>query len=300
MIRNHLLNCSQLNVFTLRKGITFLKIAQHIFLQFGCWYSLTATFVLTCFVGTAAASDNNPNAGVSNVIEIKTLQISTRVDLPPYVDGQNQSGIELDIIKAIFEGTAFRPQFVQLPRIRMISAFENGAVQGMLTQNVKSSDVGCATDVYIEHENVALTIADRELQFSSLNSLAGRAVVSFSGATTYIGHHFRDAVAKAALYTETTDQAGHIALLYKGRFDVIVGDRLLLQLAHQKHFTQTGQHRPLAIHSILPVSPYIARFHEQEVCDIFNAGLDKLRDEGRYQKIWAGYQSRLEFATVDP
>lgn len=223
----------------------------------------------------------------------KTIRVATRHFLPPYVYENATSGIEIDLIKAVFDESIFDVEFVQLPRIRMISAFEDKQLDGILTQNVTASDVGCATKWYIEHQNVALTVADRHLTVNTLDDLSHFAVISFSGATRYLGAPFANAVQNSRRYTESGDQGTHISLLYKGRFDVAVGDNWILRLAQKRYLDQTGDYMALETHKIMPVSHYVARFHDQQLCDAFDTALDKIRDNGSYNEIWASYRARI-------
>lgn len=247
-------------------------------------FSATIAFSLG---GTAHAQPQ------SRPIPEKIIRVATRHFLPPYVYENAESGIEIDLVKAVFKESNFGIEFVQLPRIRMISSFEDNQLDGILTQNVKASNVGCATKWYIEHQNVALTVGSRQLKVDTLNDLSNFAVISFSGATRYLGKTFSDAVQLSRRYTESGDQGTHISLLYKGRFDVAVGDNWILRLAQKRHLDQTGEYMALDTHKVMPASHYVARFHDQEMCDAFDTALDKIRDNGAYNEIWASYRARI-------
>lgn len=221
------------------------------------------------------------------------LRLALREFLPPYVYEHAETGIEVDLIKAVFKDTPYSIEFVQLPRVRMISSFEDAQLDGILTQNVTASSTGCATNWYIEHQNVGLSVKGRRVELPSLDALKNYAVISFSGATRYLGEDFRNAVRGGKRYTESGDQGTHISLLYKGRFDVVVGDTWILRLAQKRHFDETGQRMELVTHPIMAPSFYVARFHDPEVCKAFNASLSRLRENGTYAEIWAGYRARI-------
>jgi len=223
----------------------------------------------------------------------KLIEIATRENLPPYVVGGAAHGIEIDLVRAIFDYSDYEPVFIQQPRVRMITAFESGQMNGILTQHVLASDIGCSTDWYIAHQNVALTLASRNLTIEGLDDLKGLSVLSFSGATRYLGPEFQEAVTQTKRYTESGDQSKHIQLLYKGRFDTVVGDRWILALAQKSHFTETGEYLELKRHPIMKPSLYVARFHDQKICDAFNLGLRRLRADGTYAEIWNGYRQSL-------
>lgn len=254
------------------------------------WPKHCKHLIKTAFAGLVVFCSTQPSATAQ---DNTTIRIATREYLPPYVEMGATSGIEIDLIKAVFAETPYRAVFVQQPRVRMIAAYDDSRVDGILTQNINASNAGCATDWYISHQNVAKTLASRELEVTDLADLQDYAVLSFSGATRYIGSAFRDAIKGAKRYTESGDQGTHISLLYKGRFDVIVGDRWILSLAQKRYFDQTGDYQDLTTHAILPPTYYVARFHDPKICDAFNGALRSLRNSGKYAEIWAGYQARM-------
>ncbi|NVJ99600.1 MAG: transporter substrate-binding domain-containing protein [Alphaproteobacteria bacterium] len=238
--------------------------------------------------------DGAAEAQASNQKQL--VEIATREFLPPYVEQRAGGGIEIDIVKAILRDSAYEPVFIQQPRVRMISAFESKVLDGILTQNIAASNEGCATDWYISHQNVAITVEDKDMQITGLPDLKGLSVLSFSGATRYLGQEFANAIKDTERYTESGDQGKHISLLYKNRFDVIVGDSWILSLAQKRFFTQTGQYKAIHKHPIMAPSLYVARFHDQAICDAFNLGLRSLRASGEYADIWDGYEKQLMIA----
>lgn len=224
--------------------------------------------------------------------------LATRHHLPPYVYKKANSGIEVDLIKAIFNDMGMDIKFVQMPRIRMIQSFDQGSVHGILTQNITASNVGCATDWYLKHQNVGFTLAEENLQLSTLQDLRKFSVLSFDGARRYLGEAFRAAVDNNPRYKESINQAAHIELVYLKRFNVIVGDEWILRLAQRNHFDQTGKYKRMTAHYIMPPSLYSARFQEQSICDSFNASLSKLRGSGSYEQIVSAYHQRIMIAST--
>ncbi|TNE62058.1 MAG: transporter substrate-binding domain-containing protein [Alphaproteobacteria bacterium] len=228
------------------------------------------------------------------------VRLAVREFLPPYVYENAETGIEIDLVRAIFREAGLQVDFVQLPRIRMIQTFDDGRVDGVLTQNVSASTEGCATVPYITHRNVAFTLKERRLPLDTLTDLEKYAVVSFSGATRYLGRDFADAVTTSPRYTESGDQGTHIALLYKQRFDVVVGDEWILRLAQRRHFERTGEYMELDSHAIMPASHYVARFRDQNLCDAFNKAYLTLDTSGALAEIWSGYRASILVMNTTP
>lgn len=224
--------------------------------------------------------------------EETSLKIAARETHPPYTNLNAESGIEIEIITAIFRDMNIQPVFVQAPRGRGIQMFNTKAVDVLLAQNPSSTPKGCATDWYIIHQNVGLSVKSRDLQLNTLDDLEPFSVISFLGASMQLGPTYAAAANKAKLYRETGDQDLHIQMLYEQHFDVAVGDIWTLRLAQQRYLGKEGVYIELIAHEILPPTRYIARFHDLRYCRAFNTSLKKIRQSGVYDRIWMGYEGR--------
>lgn len=252
------------------------------------------SFAKIAGVAFVLAAQNSPK-----VIAEEPLQLATRQHLPPYVYENAHSGIEIDLVKAIFANTGLDIKFVQMPRVRMIQTFDQGEADGILTQNINVSEVGCATDWYLKHQNVGFTLAEDKVPLNSLSDLGSLSVLSFNGARKYLGKNFRDAISSNPLYHESSNQASHIELLYLRRFTVVVGDEWILRLAQRNRFDSTGDYKRLTVHYVMPPSLYSARFQDPQVCRRFNTSLAELRRSGEYDRIVFRYHQRIMIAASD-
>ncbi len=221
------------------------------------------------------------------------VDIAIRYDVRPYVARQGTGGMEIDIVKAVFAETTYAPVFVQMPRVRMIQSFNAMAMEGMLTSNVTVSGEGCLTNWYIQHQNVGFTLTSKNVAFNSLSDVAKHSIITFDGATRFLGTAFANAASMSPRYVESSDQNTHVSLLYAGYFDAAIGDEWILRLAQVNQRETSGDYQPLTIHRILPVTNYGARFHDQSVCDAFNVGLDTIRSNGVYNMIVRSHLDRI-------
>jgi len=252
-------------------------------LHFLIQYSLFIFVLSLCMQNASQAED-------------KVIKLATRMHLPPYVYHNAASGIEIDLIKAIFADIGRKIEFVQMPRVRMIETYDRGELEGILTQNANVSNIGCITDWYIEHQNIGFTLASEPFVLTKLSDLKGMSVLSFDGATRYLGKGFSDAVKGNKLYEEATNQESHIELIYKRRFNVVVGDEWILRLAQRNYFTNTGKYQKMVAHKIMPASLYSARFKNPVICEKFNVSLAKIRSSGEYVQIVNSYHQNIMIA----
>lgn len=221
------------------------------------------------------------------------VDIAIRYDVRPYVANQGTGGMEIDIVKAVFAEMDYLPNFVQMPRVRMIQSFNAKAMDGVLTSNVAVAGEGCLTKWYVQHQNVSFTLTSRNMEFDSLSDVANHSIITFDGATRFLGDAFARAASLSPRYVESSDQNTHVSLLYAGYFDAAIGDEWILRLAQVDQRQSSGEYQPLTLHRILPVTNYGARFHDQRVCDAFNIGLDTIRGNGVYNMIVRSHLDRI-------
>lgn len=247
-----------------------------------------------------------------NAVEVDTkrqLTIAIRPDVEPYVSEAGTAGLEIEIVKAVLNRTNYKPEFVQLPRMRMIQTFNANGVEGVLTSNAALDGNGCITDWYIQHQNVGITLSERSFEISNLDDVANLSIITFDGATRYLGPDFANQAKKSPRYIESSDQSMHVSLLYQGYFDAAIGDEWILKLAQVNQKQNSGAFRPLTTHRILPTTYYAARFHDSAVCKAFNEGLRYIQQDGTYEQIVRRHTDRIsakimqyesEFASATP
>lgn len=276
----------------------------------------TVSLLLSCTLSTSVAfsspvpHDTHPAGYSSAEADTKRqLTIAIRPDVEPYVSGEGTTGLEIEIVKAVFDKTNYKPDFVQLPRMRMIQTFNANSVEGVLTSNVALDGAGCITDWYIQHQNVGITLSERSFTISNLDDVANLSIITFDGATRYLGPDFANQAKKSPRYIESSDQNIHVSLLYQGYFDAAIGDEWILKLAQVNQKQNSGAFQPLTIHRILPTTYYAARFHDTAICRAFNDGLGSIRQDGTYEQIVRHHTDRIsakimeyenEFASASP
>lgn len=221
------------------------------------------------------------------------IRLATRKDIPPYIINNASTGIEIDLVTAIFHEADIPIEFVQMPRVRMIQMFDDGLIDGALTQNSSSSKSGCATNWYLTHHNLGFSLKSRNLTVTSLVDLQKYSVLSFDGARQYLGRKFEQAVQKNKLYVEATDQSVHIKLLYKKRFDLVIGEAWVLRLIQHKQAEETGLYHELETHTIMPPTLYSARFRNEALCTTFNEALTTITLKGKYDQIISHYRQKI-------
>ncbi|WP_299372152.1 transporter substrate-binding domain-containing protein [uncultured Tateyamaria sp.] len=221
----------------------------------------------------------------------EAITMTFGASIPPYAFPDTASGIEVDIIREALalKGHALEPVFVPARRI----AFE--FIQGKVDAASKDQGEdltqhgGLYGDVSVKFQDVIFSLEERGLSISDPADLEQLRVVAFQNASK----HYADWLSPlegADNYTETADQTLQVKMLHRGRADVIVADRNIVQYL-TKLVAQEGKIgiKPVTITNFADPWGYRPVFKTEALRDDFNAGLETLISSGRYQEIVDNY-----------
>lgn len=206
-------------------------------------------------------------------------------------DGQLR-GLEFDLLTAIFTAADMQIDPYVGSNARLALAAGEGAVDGFAPVVGAPPDGLYLTDSYITYQNVAVTLAAREVTLERPADLTPLRVLAFQRASKVLGPEFAAAVANAADYREEPVQALQAKGLLYGRYDVLIGEsRILLYHIGQvlSAAGETGQKLPVVEHRLFAPTYYCAGFRDPVLVARFNEGLRRIRADGSYQAILNRY-----------
>lgn len=208
---------------------------------------------------------------------------------PPYIMESGVAGMDYDIARQALAASGIRMVAHMLPQTRALAMLRSGQLDGMLsiTEGIGGHDY--FTDNYIVYQNVATTLARRNLKLTQIEDLANYSVAAFQNASMVLGDRFSLVASGHADYRELPTQITQNKLLYMGRVDVVVGDRLIFGYYIDKLETQIDSRQAVTYHRIFPESPRKAVFRDARMRDAFNAGLKAIRANGTYDAIVKQY-----------
>jgi len=176
-----------------------------------------------------------------------------------------------------------------LPQTRALAMLRAGQLDGMLSTAEGIGGHLYFSDTYIVYQNVATTLTSRNLNLRQIEDLANYSVAAFQSANLLLGERFARVASNHADYREVSSQITQNKLLFMGRVDVVVGDRLIFRYFIDKLEPQIDATQAVTYHNIFPESPRKAAFREARVRDAFNAGLSIIRSNGTYDAIVKQY-----------
>ncbi|MFC3149923.1 substrate-binding periplasmic protein [Litoribrevibacter euphylliae] len=217
------------------------------------------------------------------------LKLAVGLALPPYVIADNDSGMELDIVREALRLSGHTSEPVYLPFGRVPKSVEEGASDAALTVT-ESSGLNNVhySDSHITYQNVAVSLAVNKFPINSVADLSSRSVIAFQDATKYLGGQFANMASSNKRYSEKAKQSKQITMLFAERVESVVMDINIFKYfraAEQKVKTDSD----VTIHEIFEPSHYKVGFRRQQHRDDFNKGLKQLKESGQYEAILKKY-----------
>ncbi len=208
---------------------------------------------------------------------------------PPYVMESGAAGLDYDIARQALAAGGYKLVGHMLPQTRALAMLRAGQLDGLLSISEGIGGQDYFTDNYIVYQNVATTLTRRNLKIQQIEDLANYSVAAFQNASMVLGDRFSLVVSGHSDYREVPAQITQNKLLFTGRVDVVVGDRLIFRYFSEKLEPQIDARQAVTFHRIFPESPRKAVFREARVRDAFNAGLKNIHANGTYDVIVKQY-----------
>lgn len=132
----------------------------------------------------------------SNAAFAKQIEVVVGWTKPPYVISEQDSGFELELVRAILLEMGHDMAPIYVPFGRTASIMKKGEVDIGLTLNPGHDiDPAILTDAYVYYQNVAVSRTDRNFEIHEIQDLVGHSVIAFQTAISVLGEEFKDTLA---------------------------------------------------------------------------------------------------------
>jgi len=225
-----------------------------------------------------------------NSIFAKQIVVGVGLSLAPYVFPQNDSGIELDILReALKEESNDTISVKYLPLLRIPFALTTKKIDAATTINENSGLKNVFySDTHIVYQNVIVSLKSKNLHISKISDLQNLKVIGFQNAKKYLGIEYKNIIPKMKYYQELASQMLQVKLLFAKRVDAIALDINIFKYI-RKNLKDVNASQRVNISSVFGKTYYKVAFVDKDTCDIFNKGLKKIKQSGRYKEIFDKY-----------
>ncbi len=224
--------------------------------------------------------------------EIITVGVS---ELPPIVIRSENRGIELDIMRAAFAGSNYELEFIYYPIIRSYKEFAKDKLDIVINVDTDTIKSGFISQDVISFRNVVVSLKKHDFDIQKIVDLKDRSIVTFFNAKSVLGDEFSAVVEKNSRYTEHSNQKSSLSMLFLGRTETLIIDEKIFYYWLKVLKADQG-HNQAAYNAAYTIAPLFAEvnlplaFKSDEVREVFDKGLARLRANGEYQKILESYK----------
>ncbi|MFD2167075.1 substrate-binding periplasmic protein [Thalassotalea euphylliae] len=236
-------------------------------------------FGFLCCIATAVVAEEKEGP----------IELVAGLAKPPFIIQEGKTGIQLEIISAAFAEQGEEVVFSHVPLSRNITAFQQWHIDGVITLPVNYRYPGMyISEPYIDYQNVAVSLDYMNISINNVKDLQGRSVIAFQNAKKFLGDEYKETVSYLLEYRELANQEQQIKMLFSGRTEVIILDRDIFRYFVKTHPEAIYQ-KAVRVHPIFPKRPYAAGFKSEELKSIFDAGVEKIKENGTYQALISKY-----------
>jgi len=221
----------------------------------------------------------------------QTIKMGFGESLRPYVIQENNSGIEVDIIRAAlaYKNHHLIPIYAPLHSLPILFDKQRvDAINVKLQVNLTRTHFDAQPSLF--YQDVIVTLEKNNYTIKQSSDLKGLRVFAFHNAHLYYPEWLVP-LKNTAMYKEGSLQFSQVSLLHLQRVDAIIADENIIQYyTHRLKKEGKVTLLPTRIHSFAKPLPIKASFAQQSIRDDFNKGLVHLQETGEYQKIIDRYK----------
>ena len=235
----------------------------------------------------------------SLTVQAKTeLTILVGLDKPPYIDLNDSTGYELDLLRLLTQKMGYEAVFLHVPNARIKDLMLDGRAD-MATLQKPDPELKQLyfSQPYIRYQNVAASLASKSLQLNQLEQLKPYSVVAFHNARTLLGPEYQKLVRFVMDYQEVANQSQQLQMLLLQRCDVVVMDRNIFY-----HYAKlAGQSmQPFDLATVFPPSLYSAAFKNERLRAKFDKALAEVQQEPIFTQLQLKYFSEVNQQIQEP
>lgn len=221
--------------------------------------------------------------------ENKTLELITGLAKPPFILEDQQTGLQLDLIREAFTSNNIKVNFNSMPLGRNLTGFRQMNADGLITLPPNYEHPALfMSKPYISYENIAISLAENYFTIEKISDLSDKSIIAFQNAKKFLGDEYEDAIAYSMDYREVPDQMKQIELLFLRRTEVIILDINIFKYFVRTH-KDTLFNKPFTIHYIFNERPYSIGFKSKKLKDVFDKAIHTMKENGSYQLVLDNY-----------
>lgn len=212
---------------------------------------------------------------------------------PPYVLSKDDSGFELELVRAVFGLMGYQIKPIYVPYGRTKKLLQRGQVDAAMTLSANSGiRQELLSKSYISYQNVAISLKTKGIKIEKIDDLANHTVVAFQNSAKSLGSIYAKAVSSAPYYQELPDQSKQVGMLLQGNMAVAVMDiNIFIHLSRER--TGQSQLDNVDVHNIFADTQYSVGFSSQALREAFDQALKQYQNSQHYLELVNRYEFKV-------
>lgn len=212
------------------------------------------------------------------------------VSMEPYFIPYEGRGLIYDVVREAFavRGYTVIPFYISQRQIPTILA-KNPQVDCATLPLGQHSKAWHTVKARLELQVSAVSLAAKRLRIERLEDLKGKSIIAGPGAREFLGPEFQAVVKDSARYREISNHRTQVMLLLKGRADVIIADKLLVQWYVRYLEQKDGVRIPVTYHNLFKPFRFNFACRDQHLIDEALLGWEELRKTKVLDQIISRY-----------
>lgn len=207
---------------------------------------------------------------------------------PPYMDSATDSGLDIDIPRAVLERMGYQVEVRYMSLARAQAQLRAKKIDYTAPLFIGDKPGIHSSDPHVYYRPTAFSLQENQLQVSSLSDLGKYTMITFQGAGGYFGDVFIEASQRSPRYSEIHDMTLLPKMLYAKRSELVVLDYYIFHY-QLSEMGGVDWKATLAVHDVFPRVPAVVGFHDPGLRDAFNRELKAFHKDGVYQAILDRY-----------
>lgn len=213
-------------------------------------------------------------------------------EAPPYYTldegGLIDGGNVFDLITEAFPGRPLSFRRLPFRRSQELAARPdfNGCVLPWSEKLRDVTTLHVSEEYFVEYHNKVISMASSTPAPQAIDDLENLRVLAFPGASLFLGESFRRYAQRSSNYRELENLDDSFVMLFKGRIDALVMDRLgFIYHANLKGFDYDNNSHRIRMGDLFEPVGYKLACSDRAWVEQFDRAKKRLRDSGRYEAI---------------
>lgn len=213
----------------------------------------------------------------------------------PYYFEDQESGIDMDLVKAAFELLPqYTLKFEYMGIHRLLKDLEAGRLDAAV--NILTKDTGVHVSVpFFRYVNVGISLKHKNFDIQSIADFQGKSIATFQNAKDIFGPEFAKMADANPEYREYPRVDLMADVVITGKKEVYLGDPYIFLHHLQTEYSGKISADAFNFYRIFPEVYNPMGFKEPTIRDDFNEAVEQIKANGTYDAIYEKYQQLLGF-----